>query len=259
MCRLLAYRGEPILLSELICAGRHSLVRQSQFAQESATCTNGDGIGVGWYGGDRGEPALYREANPAWLDENLRALCHLVKSRLFFAHIRASTGTPVNRMNCHPFVRGNWLFMHNGQVGGYAAIRDGIEAMIPDRLWGSRMGSSDSEALFLSSWANGVGEDPVGAVVRTLRLVHSLMEAAGISEPLRFTAALSDGETVFGFRWASDNQPPTLYYRESSGRVILASEPLDGCRKNWHEVPKGCTLVALPGRAIRLERLKVVD
>ncbi|MGA4923289.1 hypothetical protein, partial [Bacillus subtilis] len=32
---------------------------------------------------------------------------------MFFAHVRAATGTAVTRQNCHPFACGRWMFMHN--------------------------------------------------------------------------------------------------------------------------------------------------
>lgn len=255
MCRFLAYRGDPIFLSGLVCAATHSLVRQSLFAEEGKTGTNGDGFGLGWYG-ERPQAALYREGGPAWSDENLQTLCHHVRSRLFFAHIRASTGASTTRANCHPFAHDNLLFMHNGQVGGYAQIKRGIEAMIPDRLYGSRIGNSDSEAIFLAALANGLSDDPIVAMVRTLRAVHGLMIDAGITEPLRFTAAFTDGQTVFGLRWASDDRPPSLYYRESSANLVVASEPIDGYKANWCEVPKSCSFVANPGRPISLRSLE---
>jgi glutamine amidotransferase len=258
MCRFLAYRGEPIFLSDLVCAASHSLVRQSLFAEEGKTGTNGDGFGLSWYG-ERPQAALYREAGPAWSDENLQALCHHIRSRLFFAHIRASTGASTTRANCHPFAHDNWLFMHNGQVGGYPQIKRDMEAMIPDRLYGSRIGSSDSEAIFLAALANGLSNDPIAAMVRTLRAVHGLMIDAGIAAPLRFTAAVTDGQTVFGLRWASDNRPPSLYYRETSANLVLASEPVDGYKENWREVPKSCSFVAKPGRPISLKYLEDLE
>ena len=122
MCRLVAYLGEPIYLDSVVCTPRHSLVRQALRAEEARTVTNGDGFGVGWYG-DRAEPGVYREVMPAWSDENLLALCATVRSHLFFAHVRAATGGGIARHNCHPFHHGKWLFMHNGQIGGYAGVR----------------------------------------------------------------------------------------------------------------------------------------
>jgi len=55
---------------------------------------DGDGFGLGWYG-EHPEPGLYREVRPAWSDENLRYLCRHIRSHLYFAHVRAATGTPV--------------------------------------------------------------------------------------------------------------------------------------------------------------------
>lgn len=252
MCRFLAYQGESIFLSELVCEPTHSLVRQSVSAEEGKTGTNGDGFGLGWYG-ERPDPCVYREARPAWSDENLQGLCRHVRSRLFFAHVRASTGTSTTRANCHPFAHHKWLFMHNGQIGGYTQIRRGVEAMIPDRLYNSRVGTSDSEAIFFAAMANGLSDDPVAALVRTLRAVHGLMIEVGIAEPLRFTAAVTDGKSLFGFRWASDNKPPSLYYRKTSANLVLASEPVDGHRESWREVPKNCSLVASPNGNVTLK------
>lgn len=49
-----------------------------------------------------------------WNDRNLRELAAGVSSPLFFAHIRASTGTAIQETNTHPFRYGRWLWMHNG-------------------------------------------------------------------------------------------------------------------------------------------------
>jgi glutamine amidotransferase len=246
MCRFLAYRGEPVFLSDLVCAPAHSLVRQSQHACEAKTGTNGDGFGLAWYG-ERPEPGLYREIRPAWSDENLASLCAQVRSRLFFAHVRASTGTSTSRANCHPFVHGRHVFMHNGQIGGYARIRRRIEALIPDDLYQRRLGTTDSEAIFLMALAFGLADDPVAAMARTLGAVRGLMREAGIGEPLRFAAAFTDGESLYAYRWASDARPPTLYVRDADDHIIVVSEPIDDRARGWREVPEGCALVARPG------------
>ncbi|MDJ1160133.1 class II glutamine amidotransferase [Chelatococcus sp. SYSU_G07232] len=254
MCRFLAYRGDPIFLEELVAAPCHSLIHQSLHAVEAKTETNGDGFGIGWYG-ERPEPGLYRELRPAWSDENLRSICAQVRSHLFFAHVRAATGTATSRANCHPFAQGRFLFMHNGQVGGYAGIRRRIEAMIPDALYATRAGTTDSEAIFLAALANGLADEPVAAMACTLGAVKRHMQETGTDEPLRFTAALTDGEHLWAFRWACDAKPPTLYFRETRDALVVVSEPIDGKRDGWQEVPKGCTLVARRGRGLSLECL----
>ena len=163
MCRWIAYRGESIKLERYVTAPSHSLVVQSLRALEGNASTNGDGFGLGWYDAHDREPGLYREVRPAWSDENLRHLCRHIRSHLFFAHVRASTGTPTTRPNCHPFAFGRWLFMHNGQVGDWSLIRRRVEALIPDELYKCRIGTTDSEAVFAVSGAEKILQREVDA------------------------------------------------------------------------------------------------
>ena len=94
MCRFIAYHGDPILMEDVITSPSHSLIKQALHATESRSETNGDGFGIGWYG-ERDRPGVYREVHPAWSDENLISICQQVRSSLFFAHVRAATGTAV--------------------------------------------------------------------------------------------------------------------------------------------------------------------
>jgi glutamine amidotransferase len=251
MCRFLAYRGAPVLLETLVAAPSHSLIHQSLHAAEAKTETNGDGFGIGWYG-ERAEPGLYREVRPAWSDENLLSICSQVRAGLFFAHVRAATGTATTRANCHPFSNGRWLFMHNGQVGGWPLVRRRVEAMIPDALYEARGGTTDSEAILLVAMAQGLTDGPARAIGATLAEVHGLMRAAGTTDPLRFTAALTDGQRLWAFRWASDNRPPTLYWREDADGLVVVSEPIDQHRADWHSVPAGAWLESVPGEPVRI-------
>jgi glutamine amidotransferase len=256
MCRFLAYRGRPILLEELVAAPAHSLIAQSLHAEESRTTTNGDGFGIGWYG-ERPSPGLYREVHPAWSDENLRSLCAQVRSGLFFAHVRASTGTATSRANCHPFAAEHFMFMHNGQIGGWQTLRRQVEALIPDPLYPARQGTTDSEAILLAAIADGLADDPPAAIARTLRRIAAMMEDAGITAPLRFTAALTDGDDLWAFRWATDDQPPTLYWREDEDGLIVVSEPLDGHRADWASIPAGHYLFSPAGAQPHMAELAI--
>lgn len=249
MCRFLAYHGDPIFLETLVCASEHSLVHQSLHAAECKTATNGDGFGIGWYG-ERDIPGLFRDLRPAWSDENLRSVCTQVRSGHFFAHVRAATGTVTSRANCHPFAHGRWMFMHNGQIGGYAQIKRRLEAALPDELYHARQGTTDSEALFLLILAEiAKGSAPPEAVVATLAFTKELMRGAGIDEPLRFTAALTDGETLHCFRLACDDRPASLYFSEQPDAVIVASEPVDQGGDHWQAVPRGAFITVRRGTA----------
>jgi glutamine amidotransferase len=259
MCRWIAYLGEPIFLEDLVTTPQQSLIVQSRRSREAASTVNGDGFGLGWYG-ERGEPGLFRDIRPAWSDENLLSLAQQIKSGLFFAHVRASTGTATTRANCHPFKHGRWMFMHNGRIGGWSGLRRQIEMAIPDHLFRHRHGTTDSEALFLLLLANGLEQDTPGACARTLGFVDEAMRRAGESEPLRVTAALSDGRRIFALRHASDGKPETLYVRSRrrSAGTLIVSEPLDDGRDDWQAVPPE-SFVTLEADRVDIQPFRLAD
>jgi glutamine amidotransferase len=251
MCRWIAYRGRDIPLEDYVTEPEHSLAAQSLSALESTASTNGDGFGLGWYG-EHPEPGLYHETRPAWSDENLRYLCRHLHSRLFFAHVRAATGTAVTRQNCHPFASGHWMFMHNGFVGSWNRLRRKVENLIPDELYPSRIGTTDSEAVFLAMMGAGLETDPLAAAETTLRRICALVNEDGHRERLRFTSALTNGRDLYAFRFAENDTANTLYFREESGDVVVVSEPLDRTG-TWIAVPSNHVLVARYGCAAELQ------
>ncbi|MBL9035354.1 MAG: class II glutamine amidotransferase [Rhodospirillaceae bacterium] len=246
MCRWLTYCGEPIYLDKVLFEPKNSLISQSLRARHSHVTTNGDGFGIGWYG-ERPQPGVYRDILPAWNDQNLKSLAHQIRSGLFLAHVRASTGTATSRANCHPFAHGKWLFMHNGQVGGYERIRRRLEAMIDDKYYCARVGTTDSELIFYLLFSEGLEQDPMRALTRSVGKIEQLAQAEGINEPFKFTAVLSDGETIYAIRHSSSDVPPTLYHVRRGDHVMVVSEPLDDDNDEscfaWREVPPSQMLV----------------
>ena len=251
MCRWLSYLGPETYLDRLLFEPKYSLVQQSLAARKSVCATQGDGFGLGWYG-DHPDPGLYRESLPAWNDRNLRSLARQLRARLFFAHVRASTGTDTARSNCHPFAYDKYLFMHNGQIGGFDKLRRRLEAKIPDELYPFRAGTTDSETAFYLLFRHGLEQDPIAAFRAMLADVRAEMVAAAIEEPLRFTAAFSDGNRIIAVRYASDDQPPSLYWRQDHGTIVVVSEPLDGEVHSWNRVPKDHFLISSPGKSVEL-------
>ncbi|MGJ5619221.1 class II glutamine amidotransferase [Sulfitobacter sp. MF3-043] len=247
MCRWAAWQGRPLYLSEILTAPDHSLIHQSREASKCKTAINADGFGLAWYG-DRPNPGQYRDVYPAWSDPNLKSLAEQVQARLFLAHVRASTGTATSRNNCHPFVQGNWSFMHNGQVGGFDGFRRHAEALILDDLYPHRRGATDSEALFLVAHGLGLDADPKAALENAVAQFEALSRKSGQGPHIRMTAALSDGETLFAVRYASDHLAPSLFYQWNAdwqGWAVV-SEPYDTAFGDWIEVPKGSFCLFTP-------------
>ncbi|PVB60173.1 class II glutamine amidotransferase [Labrenzia sp. 011] len=247
MCRWAAWSGAPRYLEEVICDPAHSLIAQSRNAVSCKTAVNADGFGISWYG-DRQIPCLYKDVRPAWSDPNLLQIARHVRSGHFLAHVRASTGTATARDNCHPFTHDRWTFMHNGQVGGYDKVRRRLDNMIPDDLYRNRMGATDSESLFLVAVAYGLDLHPRAAMARAVFETEALSRYAGTAPHMRFAAAWSNGDVLYAARYASDRFAPTLYYREFGDGVMIVSEPLDGARDCWREVPQGQMIEVRAGK-----------
>lgn len=238
MCRWAAWSGAPKYLEEVICAPEHSLIAQSRNAVSCKTAVNADGFGVAWYDA-RESACLYKDVRPAWSDPNLLQIARHIRSGHFLAHVRASTGTATTRDNCHPFTHDRWTFMHNGQVGGYEQVRRRLDNMIPDDLYRDRMGGTDSESLFLVALAYGLNLHPRAAMARAVYEAEALSKYAGNTPHMRFASAWSDGRTLYAARYASDDFPPTLYYRKFEDGVMVVSEPLDKAPNCWVEVANG--------------------
>ena len=255
MCRWLAYSGGPVLIEDLLYKPKHSLIDQSLHSKMGAETTNGDGFGVGWYGeGDT--PGTFRSTEPAWNDSNLRDLAAHIRSGLVFAHIRATSGTPVQQTNCHPFRHGRWLWMHNGLIDQFSLVKRDLVLAIDPELFPHIAGSTDSEVFFFLALTLGLEDDPPGAVARAVGLIEDTGRRHGVEHPIQMTVATTDGESVWAFRYSSEGRSRTLFYSTrvdtlraqhpevavlhelSDEARLVVSEPLGDLAGAWNEVPE---------------------
>jgi glutamine amidotransferase len=241
MCRWLAYIGEPRLIESLLYDGPRSLCEQAQHSHKAKLGVHGDGGGLGWYGMPV-QPGIYRDAGPAWADPNLRELTRVLESRIFFAHVRASTGAPNIAINCHPFRSGKFLFMHNGQIGGFPQLRRRLLGMLSDDCFNAMVGGTDSELLFQLMITNGLKEEPVKAIRQTIVAVDSLHRSARIKDAFRATVAISDGQRIWALRWSSDEHVPSLFLNHGPTGALAVSEPIDEDISSWKVVPQNSLL-----------------
>jgi glutamine amidotransferase len=255
MCRWLAYSGSPVLLKTLLYEPEHSLIDQSLHSRLGVETTNGDGFGVGWYGEGDG-PAVFKSIEPAWNERNLRELAEQIRSRLVFAHIRASTGTPVQQTNCHPFRHGRWMWMHNGAIAQFPEVKRDLVLAVDPSLYPAVLGSTDSEVFFFLALTMGLEHDPPGAVAQAVGYIEHVGRSHGVEHPIQMTVATTDGSSVWAFRYSSERKSRSLFYstrvetlreqhpdvaflRElAEGTRLVVSEPLGDLAGAWNEVPE---------------------
>jgi predicted glutamine amidotransferase len=255
MCRWLAYKGSPILLSDVLYTPAHSLIDQSLHSKLGAETTNGDGFGVGWYGAPP-NPGVFHSTEPAWNDQNLRELSSHISSPLFFTHIRAAIGSSVQQTNCHPFRHGRWLFMHNGYIDGFAAMKRDLVLAVDESLYPEIKGQTDTEALFFLALTFGLEDDPPDAVARAIGFVEACGRRRGVKYPFQGTIATTDGETLWAFRYSSEGKSRSLFFTRDVGTLrelypereilrrvsedarLVVSEPIGDLPGAWIEVPE---------------------
>lgn len=258
---------------------------------------NGDGFGVGYFPQDKESdvedgPCVFCSTTPAWNNLNLERLASHTKSKMVFAHVRASTSGVLSETNCHPFVYHSFMFMHNGNISGFNHIKRKMGIHIKEEYFLMIQGATDSEwtfALFLDT-VDKLGYDPkrgsIPAKVMRQALEITLAyikdwtkEALGPaileSEPSLMNCAVTDGETVVVSRYVTSKtlEAASLYFssgtkfyeyepgqykmeRRDRGQniIMVASEPLTFERNDWISIPTN-TILTIKGQTIMLHPL----
>jgi predicted glutamine amidotransferase len=277
MCRWIAYCGKPIFIDELVTRPSHSLVEQSfntklnHREDGSIWAMNGDGFGVGWYS-KLEEPGLFKDAMPAWNNENLHEVCSQIKAHIFFSHVRASTFGSVQRNNSHPFKHKNWLFQHNGDVQNFPLIKRDLQLEIAPDLFPQITGTTDSETCFYLALTYGLSENPKAAFKKMIKKLEATQRNAGVEVDINLSCCVSDGKKVYSIRYGSGQTPTKSQFYSTDmscaedlgmdgaklpqGGVVLVSEPLDQQSDKWIEVEQNSFVVIEDGK-VEIERLMV--
>lgn len=273
MCRWLAYLGSPIALEDVLVKPDHSLIDQSLLARDlylptspmssqfrhREFPTNGDGFGIAW-SGRGGALGQYRQTTPAWDSQNLRHLAAQLESGCFLAHVRAAPGGVIAEQNSHPFVHGGWMFQHNGEINGFAAIKRELTFDVAPELYPHILGTTDSELCFFLALTYGLADDPVGALTRMVQRIERARQEHAIAEPFHAAMCASDGDRLIVLRWSSPDAvgsiapslfhsigPETLHIADGAveslppDAQLVVSEPLElhWSKRRWQEIPTG--------------------
>lgn len=276
MCRFVFYQGSPIRLSELLTEPDHSLINQSFGAREREEPLNGDGFGVAWFAEDSHQPALFRSVSPAWSNRNLLELARVVSSSCILAHVRAATQGTVSESNCHPFRRGRVVFMHNGDIGGFEALRRPLLARLSDSAFHAIEGRTDSEhflALIQDALATQGNDASPVVLLEALRIaldtVRELTSTFAPHESTYLNAVLTSGDSAVVCRYTDDepDRAESLYLNEGrrfvcedgqcrmlepgegGGTLLVASEPLS-TDPGWRTIEPNSALLIQGGQVI---------
>jgi len=264
MCRWMAWYGQPVLIDELLFKSQHGLIDQSLHSRLGVEATNGDGFGLGWYGGGEG-PGVYHSVSPAWGDANLRELAAHIESPFFLAHVRATTGTAIQETNCHPFRHDRWLFVHNGVVAGFHEMRRELMLAVDPALFAEIEGSTDSEVLFYLALTFGLADDAVAALERMIGFVEATAERHGIANAVQASIGVSDGDRLWAVRYSTEGRSRSLFASADANSVrrlhpdnprlqrvrdedrLVVSEPFSDLPGVWNEIPESTVFIVQPG------------
>jgi glutamine amidotransferase len=236
MCRLAAYLGSEISLSEFLLEPEHSLIKQSWAPKEMLDGTvNADGYGFTWLSGSI--PSSYKNVLPIWSDTNLESLGRSLSSRLWLANVRGATpGQGVSETNTQPFIKDNLIFTHNGCLKPFDNdIKSSLMNILSNEARAEINGDSDSLYLFALLQQNLLSEKSVTkSIVGIMNDLKSICENK-VSALLNIV--ISDGEFLYACRHAINGNCPSLYYSLAKDSVKIASEPLT-TTEEWINFPE---------------------
>ncbi|GBG86382.1 hypothetical protein CBR_g41377 [Chara braunii] len=234
-------------------------------------CVNLDGFGMGWYAGDLDEttesdpageggaeargkaktqhvkPLIYKTIKAPKDDEEVHRIAKEEESGCIFAHNRASSAGAKDVINCHPWSYGRFMWMHNGTIARFSAVRAAMLDEMGPQFADQIQGKTDSECAFFLflhflavALAHGKGQaeeekpffdaeaalkiDTTATLLadcmeKTIKKVVKLVDSVCDEECRKrelssLNFAVTDGVNVVGsrFRDSKMEPPPSLYY-----------------------------------------------
>ena len=254
----LAWHGQPLLIEQLLFNPRGGLIDSAR----SDARNEGAAVGLGWYGTGDG-PGVYQGAVSPWEDAGLRDLAHSVRSPLFLAHIRSTTGAAITQY-------GRWLFVFDGVINGFEDLKPELLAAVNPSLISALGGSNESDLLLALAVTFGLADDPVAGLERAIGFVEAIAERDAVGSAVQASIGVSDGESVWAVRYCTRGPAPPLFasadvqaarmlYPDrpfvqllSDDDHIVASQPLADIPGAWDKLPEASAVVVRGGRSERL-------
>jgi predicted glutamine amidotransferase len=158
-----------------------------------------------------------------------------------------------------------WLFVHNGVINGFQAMRRDLLYAVDASLFDASPGSTDSEALFYLALTFGLQDDPLGSVEQAVGFVEATGRAHGVENPVQMTLGFSDGERLYAVRYSTEHRSRILFVSEDVESVralhpdnvrlqrmtaedrVVVSESVSDLPAAWREVPESTALIIQRG------------
>ena len=102
--------------------------------------------------------------------------------------------------------------MHNGGLADFQSVKRDLTFAVEPSLYPHIKGTTDSEVLFYLALTLGLSDDPVGGMERAIQKVESVGREHRIAFPMQGTIAVSDGTTLWAFRYSSQRRSRTLFH-----------------------------------------------
>lgn len=218
MCRLLGIvAAEPYEFGLVLRDAPRSMAVLSN--------AHSDGWGLATHLAEPGSSwQVHRSTRCACDDGAFLRLASEARGRILVSHVRQKSVGPIALDNTHPFVRGPWLFAHNGTLEDLAWLRDNASGLRLSEL----QGSTDSELFF--AWLltrlddAGVSSEPRASARVDAVLRSSLHEALARPGFGAINFLLSNGSALWAHRFGRD-----LYLLDRTGSASCDSPGPLGC------------------------------
>jgi len=260
--------SEPTKVECTLVHAQNALMVQSR--ADLAGKSHANGWGLATY--EDHLPHIERQSWAAYHGEHFRQAAARIFSRHVLAHVRRATVGKASLENTHPFVEGNWAFIHNGTIPEFDRLRPRFLSALSSARRDAIRGETDSEHFFhyLRSVQENQPDLPPLACLRVA--LRQVVGWCGEIEPrarIGLNVILTNGSELVGSRigrglcfverdgvhdceiggFPHVHHDPHRVYRA----VIVASEPIS--HECWQEVPENSVYRVADGLRLEIEAL----
>jgi len=155
--------------------------------------------------------------------------------------------------------------VHNGVLQDFQKLKRELILKISPRLFPLISGTTDSELMFYLALTFGLEEAPKKAIANMVKYIEEVATRYEIEFPVQMTLGISNGESIFGFRYSTIGKSRSLFHsvaidsikdiapnvnRFSNDARALVSEPLGRIREAWVEVPESSYVMIEKGKIL---------